>query len=225
MYLLRSLFTAGALALAPALANGQLPVSTGTQVTGSGTNTRDTRWQVGFAAGALPTTFNDAFRILNPVWGLPSDASWIGAEGGTGTQPGASGDGSRRYTYAARTSFSLNAGDQLTIRMQCTFDNYWLGLFINGTQFGGSVCGPDLTYALGTEFTIGPSAFTAGNNILEFRWQGDGVTDGFVARINSAVVEPGNPGQPGVVPEPSTYLLMATGMVGLVGVARRRRQG
>ena len=35
----------------------------------------------------------------------------------------------------------------------------------------------------------------------------------------------GGGGAGSVVPEPSTYLLMATGMVALAGVARRRRQG
>jgi hypothetical protein len=224
MHVLRSLFTAGALALAPALVQGQAPVSTGTQVTGSGSATRDTRWQVGFALGnAVPTAFSDAFRISNPVWGLPSGAAWIGAEGSTGSLPGAVGDGARRYTYAARTTFSLNAGDELTLNVQCTFDNFWLGLFVNGTQFGTTVCGADNRFVLAPEFQIGPGAFQAGTNTLEFRWQGDGVTDGLVARVNSAVVVPGNPGVPGVIPEPSTYLLMGTGLVGLVGVARRRR--
>ncbi len=108
--------------------------------------------------------------------------------------PGAVGDGSRRYTYAARTTFSLNAGDQLTVRMQCTFDNYWVGLFINGTQFGTRPCGNDLRYQLASEFTIGPEMFATGSNVMEFRWQGDGVTDAFIARMNSAVLVPGNSG-------------------------------
>ncbi len=221
MLTLRSLLAVSALLLTPALVEGQLPVSTGSQVSGTGINTRDTRWQIGIASGSVvPTTFVDAWRIQSPVWTQPGGASWIGAEGQSGSLPGAVGDGSRRYTYAARTSFSLNAGDLLTIRMQCTFDNYWLGFFINGTQFGSNVCGNDLTYTLASEFTIGPASFFAGMNTLEFRWQGDGVTDGFIARINSALIEPG---VPGVVPEPSTYVLMATGLVGVIGASRRRR--
>jgi hypothetical protein len=78
-------------------------------------------------------------------------------------------------------------------------------------------CGSDLTYALASEFTIGPDVFATGSNVMEFRWQGDGVTDAFIARMNSAVVVPGNPGVPGVVPEPSTYVLMGTGWWGWRG--------
>lgn len=222
MATVRALIAASAFVLAPALVEGQLIVSTGTQVTGSGANTRDTRWQVGFSTTGVPTTFADAFRIQNLAWSQPSGAAWIGAQGESGTLPGGIGDGARRFTYAARTTFSLNAGDQLTLRMQCTIDNYWLGFFINGAQFGTTVCGPDNTFSLASEFVVGPSSFSTGLNILEFRWQGDGVTDGFVGRVNSAVVSPGNPG---VVPEPSTYVLMATGLAGVFGIARRRRHG
>jgi hypothetical protein len=77
--------------------------------------------------------------------------------------------------------------------------------------------GNDLTYALASEFTIGPEMFATGSNVMEFRWQGAGVTDAFIAWMNSAVVVPGNPGVPGVVPEPSTYVLMGTGWWGWRG--------
>ena len=40
----------------------------------------------------------------------------------------------------------------------------------------------------------------------------------YVWNVRNGVVE-----QPGIVPEPSTYALMATGLIGLVVIARRRR--
>jgi len=44
-----------------------------------------------------------------------------------------------------------------------------------------------------------------------------GVNGRYVFNVRNGTVEPG------VVPEPSTYVLMATGLVGVVGLARRRR--
>ncbi len=213
----RALVVGAGLALMPTLTSAQLPVSTGA-VTADG---RDTRWQVAYGlTGGTLGAFSDAFVITSPVWGLPSGASWIGATASSSV-PGGTGDGQRRFTYVARTQFSLNAGDQLTYKFQCTFDNYWLGLFVNGTQVGTTACGGDNTFSLASEFTVGPSSFVAGLNSIEFRWQGDGITDAIVIRSNTATLVPGNPG---VVPEPSTYALMATGLVGMAGVAGRRRR-
>ena len=227
MRLLRLLTVAGA--LAPATLLAQLPVSTGISTTGSGNNVRDTRWQIGYALNSssnpaasptAPTTFVDAFRIANPpgAWQSPVSFAWVGAEGSSGSVPGGVGDGARRFTYHLRTDFSVASGELLTLRMQCSFDNFWLGLFINGTQFGTNVCGNDNTFRFPTEFTVGPSNFVTGSNRLEFRWQGDGVTDAIAVRVNSAVVTP----DPTVVPEPSTYALMATGLAGLAALRRRR---
>ena len=217
MQIVRAFALGASLALIPTIAVAQLPVSTGAQQTAG----RDTRWQLAYGlTGGTLGAFSNAFVITNPVWGFPSGASWIGAVA-SASVPGGTGDGQRRFTYVARTQFTLNSGDQLTYKFQCTFDNYWLGLFVNGTQVGTSACGADNSFSYASEFTVGPSNFLAGLNTIEFRWTGDGITDGIVIRSTAASVVPGTPG---VVPEPTTYALMATGLAGLVGITRRRRQ-
>ena len=73
---------------------------------------------------------------------------------------------------------------------------------------GSSVCGA---------FLDGGS-----NALISNSLNSDGVAGRYVWNVRNGAVEP-SPPVTGVVPEPSTYALMATGLIGLVAVSRRRR--
>ena len=59
------------------------------------------------------------------------------------------------------------------------------------------------------------------NALVSNSLNSDGVNGRYVWNVRNGVVQPPNPG---VIPEPSTWVLMGTGMFGLVVFARRRNQ-
>ncbi len=60
------------------------------------------------------------------------------------------------------------------------------------------------------------------NSLIRNSLNSNNVLGRYVWNVRNGVVQPPPP-QPGVVPEPSTYALMGTGLIGLVVVSRRRR--
>ena len=210
MHVFRTLAVAGALALAPALIQAQLIVSTNTSVSAG----RDQQWfsATRNANGASLSSYVAEFssnRTAN--WVMPSaDGSFANPRGGFGVE------------YSLRTSLTLTAGDQLSVTIRCLTDNIWGSLLINGNAFAAGACS-SINSAPISQFTIASSFFQTGMNTLDFRYTGDGITDGAEVVVLASTFTPGNPGTPGVVPEPSTYALMATGFAGLLGVTRRRR--
>lgn len=194
--------------LIPLVGSAQIVRSSGVDATAG----RDNRWSVSTNSGE---SWFAAFLVGNRpgAWAQNVEGvyGWISA-----TESGTGGGGN----YRARTQFTLGAGDQLSVTLRCTADNTPLGIFINAVLVGtSSGCGPSNTYQLAPALTF--TQWITGLNTLEIRWTGDNTTDGALVAIDRVAFTPGN-GPPGVVPEPSTYLLMVTGLGVLSLLARRR---
>ncbi len=125
-----------------------------------------------------------------------------------------------RYEYTFRTQFDLSGlnpmGTTLTLN-NFWLDNYWVGYSLNGgaiTSFGMTptpLPANSNNWTTPFQLTVN-SGFTSGINTLDLIIQGNGGTDGILVE-----------GSLTATPEPASLLLLASGLVGLGVVARRRQ--
>lgn len=190
------------------------PANTG--ATGNVVAGVDTRWQFSTDGGL---TWRSAFQVQgppSPPWEPNTPQySWISE-----TVNGTGGSGN----YLFRTLFDLTGYDpaSTSLSFNCVVDNerpFGGGYFsLNGSAYGGT-CGSGGTTGFrfaGTQ-TLS-SGFTGGVNELRFNFVGDRITDGMlVGNMSLSTVS--------AVPEPASLALLATGLVGMFGVIRLRRDG
>jgi hypothetical protein len=198
-----------ALTLAASPLRAQAPGSTGV----------DPTWLLSWTSPLYGTSsggfFTAAVVASPPGSWEPNTAAyqWIGADASATLSP-ARVDGSPDYIYTFRNSFELSPSDAATFSMifRCARDNSLVTYMLNGVVRGED-CGSNFRFG-GSQILVG--GFTAGVNNLDFTVTGDGTTDGLLVSVDQ--VTEVNP-----TPEPATMGLLAMGLVGVFGVARRKR--
>jgi hypothetical protein len=173
----------------------------------------DSRWQVSIDNGV---TWFAAFQVQNPPsppWEPNSSTySWISA-----TPSGSGGGGN----YLFRTFFDLTGEDvsSMSLTFQCVIDNERAsnsGYYsLNGSAYGGT-CGSGSTTGFRFADTQTLVGLNGGANELRFKVTGDSQTDGLLVGYMTL--------ETSAVPEPSSVVLFATGLVAVLGGGFRRRR-
>jgi PEP-CTERM motif len=194
-----------ALAVTPSFANSITIYSTGAGLGSGGVS--DPNYQVFSAPSGVPVG-GQALTLIDSGWvAAPAGTQWINPFGDTENAPAG------YYDY--RTTFSLTGLDPGT----ASLSGYWAAdngasILLNGSAAvgTGTIIPSPYGFKNLTAFTI-TGGFQPGLNTLDFVVYNESGETGLVAEIT---------GTASPAPEPSSLLLMGSGLIGLGGALRRK---